>query len=94
MVSDAHTIVFLGFSYHPENMNLLGLEHVGDVEQIFGTAKGLSESDAAFILKQIEASVSRKKSRKKVPVIIRDMTCAGLLGEYSRTLFVAGATHH
>jgi hypothetical protein len=64
MVSDARTIVFLGFSYHPENMKLLGLEHAGNIEQIFGTGKGLSESDVAFILKGIEASVRRKKTRK------------------------------
>jgi hypothetical protein len=75
-------------------MKLLGLEHAGDVEQIFGTAKGLSESDAAFILKEIEAGFRKKKGRKMAPVAIRDMTCAELLGEYSRTLFVAGATHH
>ena len=94
MVADAHIIVFIGFSYHPENMKLLGLEHAGDVEQIFGTAKGLSESDAAFIVKEIEAGVPKKKARKTVPVIVQDMTCAELLGEYSRALFVAGATHH
>jgi hypothetical protein len=94
MVANAHTIVFLGFSYHPGNMKLLGLEHARDVEQMFGTAKGLSESDAAFIVKEIEAAVPKKKARKTVPVIVRDMTCAELLGEYSRTLFVAGATHH
>jgi hypothetical protein len=93
MVSDAHTIVFLGFSYHPANMKLLSLEHASDVEQIFGTAKGVSESDTAFILKKIGASFRKNKARKPPPVVIRDMTCAESLGEYSRALFVAGATH-
>jgi hypothetical protein len=94
VVSDAHTIVFLGLSYHPENMKLLGLENASHVKQIFGTAKGVSESDAAFILRQIEASVRKKRARKTALVVIRDMTCAELLGEYSRELFVAGAAHH
>ena len=94
VVSDAHTIVFLGLSYHPGNMKLLGLENASHVEQIFGTAKGVSESDAAFILRQIEASVRKKRARKTALVVIRDMTCAELLGEYSRELFVAGAAHH
>ena len=94
VVSDAHTIVFLGLSYHPGNMKLLGLENASHVKQIFGTAKGVSESDAAFILRQIEASVRKKRARKTALVVIRDMTCAELLGEYSRELFVAGAAHH
>jgi hypothetical protein len=67
---------------------------VGADESKMEAAKGVFESDAAFILKQIEASVRKKKTRKTVPVVIRDLTCAELLGEYSRTLFVAGAIHH
>jgi hypothetical protein len=94
VISDAHTIVFLGFSYHPANMKLIGLEHANQVEQIFGTAKGVSESDTAFILREIEASVPKTKGRKTVPVAIRDLTCADLLGEYSRELFIPGATRH
>jgi hypothetical protein len=94
MVSDARTIVFLDFSYHPENMKLLGLEHASHVDQIFGTVKGVSESDAAVILTEIKASIPKRKARKAASVVVQDMICAELLSEYSRTLFVSGAARH
>ncbi|MGO9682247.1 MAG: hypothetical protein ACLPTZ_06580 [Beijerinckiaceae bacterium] len=66
VVSDAHTIVFLGFSFHPENMKLLGLEHATRVEQIFGTAKGSLKATRALSLGKSRLTFE-KRGRKKRP---------------------------
>jgi len=50
LVASAHTLVFLGFSYHPENMKLLGIERAIHAQQILGTAKGISERSYRRIL--------------------------------------------
>jgi hypothetical protein len=90
-VSNAHSLVFLGFSYHPENMKLLA--SAGAADSIVGTAKGISASNIAVIVEQLRGFVNRNYARKlnpEEPIFIRDLTCGELLQEYSRSLFLAG----
>jgi hypothetical protein len=97
----ADTLVFLGFSYHPENMRLLNAANGCSAEQIFGTAKGISDSDIEVISEEIRSMVGGKviqeADRRRVltttggPIFIRnDLTCSGLLRAYARRLFAAG----
>jgi hypothetical protein len=88
----AHTLVFLGFSYHPENMKLLASESC-TAEHVFGTAKDISASNIAVIVDQLRGFVSGNDQRRlhpQEPIFIRDLACADLLQEYSRTLFFTG----
>lgn len=99
-VRDADTLVFLGFSYHPENMSLLSLDHPGMTERVFGTAKDISASDIDIIKNQIRGMVGNKslnfpgRDFDSERLFINDTTAAKLLREYSRSLFVSGRTQH
>jgi hypothetical protein len=95
-VVEADTLVFLGFSYHPENMNLLSLEAPGATERVFGTAKGISEPDTDIIKDQIRKMVGGKslnvpgRGPESERLFVNDVTAAKLLQDYSRSLFISG----
>ena len=97
-VMNADTLVFLGYSYHPENMRLLTLDQPGATERVFGTAKDISIADIGIIEEQIKMMVAEKPLYRDADgylneqLFIRDQTCAGLLQEYSRSLFATGRT--
>jgi hypothetical protein len=82
-VATAETLVFLGFSYLPTNMKILDPGPRCSVQRIFGTAYGISHSDLEEVQGQLQALV-----HKNLRGYIRtELTCAGLLQEYSRSLF-------
>jgi hypothetical protein len=93
VVAEADTLVFLGFSYHPENMKLLSLENPGKTERVLGTAKGISPSDVEKIQQQIRRMAAGKalqlpgQDAFSEQLFIKDLTCSELLQHYSRTLF-------
>jgi hypothetical protein len=99
-VKKADTLVFLGFSYHPENMKLLSPGEGCNTERVFGTAFGISDSNLEVIADQIRQMVGRKLSQTTTtafstkvwePIYVHNnLTCRGLLQEYSRSLFAAG----
>jgi len=82
-VNAADRLVFLGFAYHRQNMQLLWPQNAPRREngRVFGTSKGFSDSDALLIANEI-ASLSGVAG----PVILRDLTCNDLFHEYSRSL--------
>ena len=97
-VSSADTLVFLGFSYHPANMELLTLGTPGNTEQVFGTAKKISSNDIGVIHDQIRELICNKALRAQGPngtggqrLFIKDIACSELLQEYSRSLFETGS---
>lgn len=99
-VENADTLVFLGFSYHPQNMKVLDPQEECMTKQVFGTAYGISSADVSVIEDQVRGIVRRdlthrvlrgNKSIEWENLSIRnDLTCFALLNEYSRSLFVAG----
>jgi hypothetical protein len=95
-VFKADTLVFLGFSYHPENMKLLTIDARGDTERVFGTAKGISAADIAIIQGQLRKMIGGKpldvggRGPESEQMFIKDETCAALLQEFSRSLFATG----
>ena len=96
-VVNADTIVFLGFSYHPENMKLLTVDHSGAIERVFGTAKDISAADIAIIKKHVRHMVGGAPLGTRgmggllnEQLFINDQPCVGLLQEFSRSLFASG----
>lgn len=100
LVQDADTVVFLGFSYHPENMRLLNPHAECMTQQVFGTALQIPAHDVDIIRGDIRGLLGRELTQQVTqansvtawePIYLRnDLTCAGLLHEYSRSLFAAG----
>jgi hypothetical protein len=58
LVSAATTLIFMGFGFLPENMNLLEVD-TSAVEQIFATTWGISHSDEPVVRRQIGRVVKR-----------------------------------
>jgi hypothetical protein len=94
-VAQAETLVFVGFSYLDLNMNVLDPGRECAVRHVFGTSFGMSEHDVEKIKDQIRRLVRRSLMETTVRggerLYIRfDLRCAGLLEEYSRSLFAVG----
>lgn len=100
LVCSADTLVYLGFSYHPQNMSLLDPLEYSSASAVFGTALGTSDSDVRIIEERIRRLVGHDLTEyRDAPIgitgserlyIRNDLTCARLLDEYSRSLFVSG----
>ena len=77
-------LIFLGFAYHPMNMELLGSKQNDFAPKVsFGTAKGLSTPDCKIVESDIRSIVGKEI----ISVQLRnDLTCSKLLEEYWRSL--------
>ena len=87
-VQEAETIVFLGFAFHEQNMELLSAE-AKSVKRIFGTAKGISGADLRVVEWLIRKSFRADKvgvQNMTIEKVRNELTCAELFDEYWRTL--------
>jgi hypothetical protein len=84
----SHRLVFLGFAFHPLNLDLLrprGAELMSPPTGrcVFATAHGISDSDTKAIADELAArSVLSARDIK----IRNDLTCSQLFQEYSRSM--------
>ena len=85
IVKESETIVFLGFAFHQQNMDLITPNEQSDVQRVFATAYHISASDVEYIRKQIFHTLKFRNSKPNVN-IRSDLTCDALFGEYWRTL--------
>jgi hypothetical protein len=101
--TSADTLVFLGFSFHPQNMKLLSPGKECATTQVFGTAFQISESNREVILDDIRNLVRKPLREDKFrgiaqvawePLYIHNLRCSELIQEFSRSLFVAGPSRH
>jgi hypothetical protein len=84
-VQEAETIVFLGFAYHPTNLELIAPHEKSKAKRIFGTAKGMSDSDAKAVTDDLPSWL--KKERSRVDIELRnELTCAKLFAEFWRSI--------
>jgi hypothetical protein len=82
-VEEAETLVFLGFAFHPQNMELITPEAPSKVRRVFATAMGFSDHDCAAI----KADICDMLGHDQADIQLRnDLTCARLFQEYRRSL--------
>src|SRR6266446_39651 len=85
-VSQAERIVFLGFHFHDQNMQLLMTSGPGGrVGEVFATAIYRSPADVNIIDKQISDMVRASGGSWKV-MIERHMGCKELFREFATTM--------
>ena len=102
-IQTADTLVFLGFSFHPQNVKLINPNRECATSQIFGTSVGISDSNRDFILDDIRKLIGKSLRQNRMrdgihpfvwePIYISNLECARLIQEFSRSLFVAGVSH-
>lgn len=54
MIEDAESLIFLGFGFLEQNVELLASPRQSNVKRVFFTSKGISESDNEFVRQDIE----------------------------------------
>jgi hypothetical protein len=91
----AERIVFLGFGFHPQNLNMLrvnvGPEVSTKVTRIFATAYGESGAGSASIRNSLSAAIGNQIINVTGQIHVHnDMKCVDLLKEYSRDLSANG----
>jgi hypothetical protein len=92
-VSRAETLVFLGFAFHPQNMDLLDVGIGSNVQRVFATSYGCSKSDIEVFVGQIrkmlgdEFSIGARFDGYDVDVKVPfGLKCVDLLSEFSRSI--------
>jgi hypothetical protein len=84
---EAEVLVFLGFSFHPQNMKLLEMGGRGGVRQVYATAKGISPSDVEVVRGMIKAAIGGQPvSLRDNNIRVVDKSCHDLFVEYRRSL--------
>jgi hypothetical protein len=82
LMRSAETLVFLGFAFHPQNLELIAPKGKTAIGRVYATATGISVPDCQAIRNDIVEMLD-----KDILVELRaDLTCAALFGEYRRTL--------
>jgi hypothetical protein len=86
-IKQSTRLVFLGFAFHPLNLDLLFLDgstsEADKSREIFATGYGISESDSKLIANEI----GRRTNTNFGKISIRnDLQCYKLFGEYWRSL--------
>ena len=84
-VFQAASIVFLGFAYHSQNMQMLKPRKLSPADSIFGTAYNMSESDVNIVKHQL-ANLLQARDRLQAIHLENKLTCSGLFDHYSRSL--------
>lgn len=78
-IFNADNVIFLGFAYHKQNIELITPEKKGKIKSIFGTAFGISDHGR----KEIEIIVKNLSSHIIDDIIINnDLKCAAFLDHY------------
>lgn len=93
LTKQAETLVFLGFAFHDQNMDLLsepiakGLKQTA-IRRVYATTKGLSGSDSQVVKGKIGQMLRGRpqKERDDYSIELFDGTCAQLFAEYWRSL--------
>lgn len=83
LVSSSEKIVFLGFAYHSQNMQLLSPPPYRGNCSILGTGLGISDSELAIVEQEIYTCL-KPKSGAFQATIRNTLTCSELFNQYPR----------
>jgi hypothetical protein len=87
-ISSADRIVFLGFGFHRQNIELIA-QGVPKHCEIFGTAHGLSNDAKAIIRDELRSAFEMYDGHQSKRISLGSLTCADFIAEHSRRLTAA-----
>ncbi len=85
-VQEAETVVFLGFAFHPMNIQLLSPETPSNTKRVFGTCVGISNGDLTTVRHEIVQMLKASVPDFTMSINHNQLTCGALFDEYWRTL--------
>jgi hypothetical protein len=91
-IADADRIVFLGFAFHRQNVELLS-QKVSYNTELFGTAFGVSRSDCSVIEDEISNAFGIKGLVDDKRIVLANLTCNDFFNEHWRSLTAEPGDH-
>ncbi|WP_441255755.1 hypothetical protein [Tardiphaga sp. 285_C5_N1_2] len=91
-VHSAEQVVFLGFAYHDQNMQLLKSKKPLGLTRCFGTALHMSDSDRETVIDQLSSflyAAARQQTQRHLVKINNALTSAQLFDFYAKSLEAA-----
>lgn len=86
LISSAEIVVFLGFAFHRQNMNLMRLEKQNNItKRVYATAYGISSPDCVVLKAELQQFFNAKVDSESIE-LRNDLTCHGLMSAYWRSL--------
>lgn len=86
VLDSAQRVIFLGFAFHPQNMDLLFRAGGFGPKEIWATAYDISQDDIEIIKRDIRKRQYNVSKFLTEEVQISNMTCSDLFSNYSRSL--------
>jgi hypothetical protein len=86
VVSEAHTLVFLGFSFGRQNLTLMTPEGATEIRRMYGTALGLTPDEQEVIDGEVAAMIRNGKHGNGVSLRLHPEKCGTLLNRVGRAL--------
>lgn len=83
-VNEANSVIFLGFHFQKQNMNLLKPNELRKAKRVFATVLNRSDSDRQIIEDQIQNSILRQKKSSNIFTV--NAPCHDLFDEFWGTL--------
>jgi hypothetical protein len=83
-VMSADTVVFLGFAFHKQNMDLIKPKDVTSVSRVFATAKGVSIEDCKEIGNELRHIFGSQLDFNSIK--LDDVTCLDLFNKYRKSI--------
>lgn len=84
-IAEADRVVFLGFAFHRQNVELLA-SRMMDHSEILATSYNISASDKGVIEEELEVAFGHEQVLNDTRVQLADMKCDQFFREYWRTL--------
>ncbi len=81
-IEHADQVVFLGFAYHPQNMDILTPAAMHNVAHFIGTSYGVSNYDSSIIEEDLLQRF--EDSREEMSVNLASVTCSDLIENFGR----------
>lgn len=91
-IASADRLVFLGFGFHRQNVELLS-QRMDDHAEIVATAFHISQSDKSVIEDELAKAFGHEFIIQNTRIQLADMTCAQFFNEYWRTLTAEKGDH-
>ncbi|MCA3713503.1 MAG: hypothetical protein IM664_04755 [Phenylobacterium sp.] len=92
-ISESKRLVFLGFAYHAQNLNVIKPRKDPLTRKIYGTAFGISHIDQITIRNDlINMMTSEGNDGSDLDIQILEVTCGGFFDQFGRTLNVINVT--
>lgn len=91
-MASADRVVFLGFAFHRQNVELLA-QKMQDHSEIVATAYQISKSDKSVIEDELGKAFEHEFVMHDTRIQLADMTCAQFFKEYWRTLTAEKGDH-